>query len=221
MISEGRRGHYGIAMPRSSQPGLRADAAQNAQRIVAAAHKMFNRDLNVSLYAIADEAGVGIATLHRRFPTREALIRAVAEHVFIENMEPALQRGLSEPDPLKAVLIVLEAALESTAREQGALFVAPHSGTMTLDMFAWLSGPLGVLLERGRQAGVFRCDLDPERDAPRIVLMLINVVPTFAQGSDGWRRYLLLVMDALTSNAGSELPQSQPLEDPFGPLGSS
>jgi hypothetical protein len=51
--------------------------------------------------------------------------------------------------------------------------------------------------------------------------MLINVVPTFAQGSDGWRRYLTLVMDALTCDAGSELSPSQPLEDPFRPFGSS
>jgi AcrR family transcriptional regulator len=213
--------NYSEAMPRSSQPALRADAAQNAQRIVAAAHKMLSRDLNVFLEEIAAEAGVGIATLYRRFPTKEALIRAVLKQVFIDNLEPAVQQGLGEPDPLKAVLVVLEAVLETAAHKVGALSVTPHSGMMTPDMAAWLFSPLAALLERGRQAGVFRSDLDPERDAPRIVLMLINVVPTFAQGSDGWRRYLTLVMDALTCDVGSELSPSQPLEDPFRPFGSS
>jgi AcrR family transcriptional regulator len=220
MISEVRREHYSEAMLRSSQAALRADAAQNAQRIIAAAREMFSRDLNVSRDDIAAEAGVGIATLYRRFPSKEALIRAVLEQAFIDNLEPALRQALSEPDPLKAVLVVLEAVLKTTG-DLGALAVTPYAGTLTPDMAAWVFGPLSVLFERGRQAGIFRSDLDPERDTLRIVLMLINVVPTFAQGSDGWRRYLLLVMDALTSNAGSELSPSEPLEDPFRPLGSS
>jgi AcrR family transcriptional regulator len=201
-------------MPRSSQPGLRADAAQNVRRIVAAAHKMFNRDLSVGMEEIAAEAGVGIATLYRRFPTKEALIRAVLAQVFTDYVEPIMQRGLSEPDPLEGLLIVLEGVLKVSS-EHSMSYTVPYSWALPADMAAWLFDPLSELLERGRQAGVFRSDLDPERDAPRIVLMLLNVVPTFMPGSEGWRRYLGLVVDSLTLAAGSDLYPSEPLENPF------
>jgi AcrR family transcriptional regulator len=61
-------------------PGLRADAERNRQRIVEAARALFaERGLNVPLEEIAHRAQVGIATLYRRFPTREDLIAASFE----------------------------------------------------------------------------------------------------------------------------------------------
>jgi AcrR family transcriptional regulator len=206
---------YNAPASRHPQATLRADAAQNVRRIITAAHKIFNRDLNIGMEEIAAEAGVGIATLYRRFPTKESLMRAVLEQVYTDRMEPAIRKGLRQRDPLKGVLIILETALKTATSEQGVKFTIPYSWALPLDMAKWLFDPLSELLERGQKAGVFRSDLDPQRDAPRIVLMLVNVVPTFVPGSKGWQRYLHLVMDALTLQSGAELYPSEPLENPF------
>src|ERR1041385_3209822 len=55
----------------------RADAQRNRKRLVEVARQAFTSGGKVSLEAIAREAGVGIGTLYRHFPTREALVEAV------------------------------------------------------------------------------------------------------------------------------------------------
>ncbi|OLT09354.1 transcriptional regulator [Pseudonocardia sp. CNS-139] len=55
---------------------LRADAQRNRDRLLEAAVAAFSRDADVPLEAIAKAAGVGIGTLYRHFPTREALVEA-------------------------------------------------------------------------------------------------------------------------------------------------
>ena len=62
--------------PLSARPALRADARRNRERIIAAAQEVFaQRGLNVPVEDIARHAGVGVATLYRRFPTRARLTR--------------------------------------------------------------------------------------------------------------------------------------------------
>ncbi len=62
----------------SKPPRLRADAARNRERLIAEARRFFSAgNATVSLESVARAAGVGVATLYRNFPTREALIEAV------------------------------------------------------------------------------------------------------------------------------------------------
>ncbi|MFD0891150.1 helix-turn-helix domain-containing protein, partial [Streptosporangium algeriense] len=64
----------------AARPALRADAARNRERVTAAARRMFaERGLDVPFEDIARQAGVGVATLYRRFPTREDLVAAAYE----------------------------------------------------------------------------------------------------------------------------------------------
>jgi AcrR family transcriptional regulator len=61
-----------------TSPGLRADAEQNRERIMAAARSVFaDQGLDAPVREVAREAGVGVGTLYRRFPTREDLITEV------------------------------------------------------------------------------------------------------------------------------------------------
>ena len=90
-------------MTASSMPGLRSDAARNHQRIVTAAAAAFEEDgPAVSLDDIARRAGVGIATLYRRFGTREELIKAVAEHVFAAEIASASWRTERTPGKISS-----------------------------------------------------------------------------------------------------------------------
>jgi AcrR family transcriptional regulator len=66
-----------VSAPDPAQRTLRSDARLNEARLLEAASRRFAADgTNASLKAIAQDAGVGIGTLYRRFPTRELLVEA-------------------------------------------------------------------------------------------------------------------------------------------------
>jgi AcrR family transcriptional regulator len=81
------------------QQPLRTDAERNRSRILAAAQRVFGEQgLDAPLTDVARGAGVGIDTLYRRFPTREALIT----DAFAEKMAAyakAVDAALADPDP--------------------------------------------------------------------------------------------------------------------------
>jgi AcrR family transcriptional regulator len=176
---------------------LRADAARNFQRIVEAADRVFSRrGSNGSFEEIAAEARLGMATVYRRFPTREALVKAVLDQHFSEVMLPELERAQHEPDPRKALMQALEAGVQFASREQTMLATAANIGLMTMDLAYKFFEPVSELIRRGQESGAFRADLVPE-DTPRLILMIAGTLPSFDPGSEGWRRYLDIVVDGL------------------------
>ena len=86
---------------------------------------------------------------------------------------------------------------------------------MTLEIAQSFLGPVSQLIRRGQQEGLIRADLDPEKDTLRLLLMLLSVLPTFSQGSEGWNRYLRLVMDSLLQTPTVPLPPAEAVVDPF------
>jgi AcrR family transcriptional regulator len=78
---------------------LRSDALDNRDRILDAARAVFAAEgLNVPMREIARRAGVGPATLYRRFPTKEMLVtEAVTEQMYACHV--IVDEGLADPDP--------------------------------------------------------------------------------------------------------------------------
>jgi AcrR family transcriptional regulator len=180
-----------------SARNLRADAARNFQRIVDAADRVFSRrGSNGSFEEIAAEARLGMATVYRRFPTRQALVKAVLDQHFSEVMLPELARAQREPDPRKALVQALEAGVKFASREQAMLATAANIGLMTMDLAYKFFEPVSELIRRGQDTGAFRADLVPE-DTPRLILMIAGTLPSFDLGSEGWRRYLDILVDGL------------------------
>ena len=176
---------------------LRADAARNFQRIVDAADRVFSRrGSNGSFEEIAAEARLGMATVYRRFPTREALVKAVLDKHFTEVMVPELERAQREPDARTALMQALEAGVKFASREQIMLAAAANIGLMTMDLAYKFFEPVSELIRRGQETGAFRADLVPE-DTPRLILMIAGTLPSFDPGSEGWRRYLDILVDGL------------------------
>jgi AcrR family transcriptional regulator len=176
---------------------LRADAARNFQRIVDAADRVFSRrGSNGSFEEIAAEARLGMATVYRRFPTRQALVKAVLDQHFTEVMLPELERAQREPDPRTALVQALEAGVQFASREQTMLATAANIGLMTMDLAYKFFEPVSELIRRGQDTGAFRADLVPE-DTPRLILMIAGTLPSFDPGSEGWRRYLDILVDGL------------------------
>ena len=91
----------------SDEHALRADAQKNRERILAAAEELFlEKGAGVSLEEVAKRAGVGIGTLYRRFPTREALLAATSNERFMSLAESSRARDpdLTPSDGLRAYL---------------------------------------------------------------------------------------------------------------------
>jgi AcrR family transcriptional regulator len=92
---------------------LRADARRNRAQILAAAREVFvQQGADAPLDEVARRAGVGIATLYRRFPDRSALLRAVAMDVLERVGAEASLALRDEPDPLRALVRYMHRALD-------------------------------------------------------------------------------------------------------------
>lgn len=197
-------------MPTESPKPLRADAVRNIEKIVRAAREVYAElGPEAPLDEIARRAGVGIATLFRRFPDKAALLRAVLDQQFTQDVLPAIDRGLADEDPRRGLTVVLEAALTSAADEHHVLTAARNAGVLSAETSARFFDALDPLVTRGQRAGVIRGDLVPD-DLKRIMSMLVSVLWTMDPAEEGWRRYVTLVMDGLSPVAASPLLHPAP-----------
>ncbi|HVV23653.1 MAG TPA: helix-turn-helix domain-containing protein, partial [Pseudonocardiaceae bacterium] len=183
---------------------LRADAARNAERIIAAAWAAFTEaDTDVPLEEIARRAGVGVATLYRRFATKDDLIIAVVEWRYAEQVEPVLRQAIADPDPWHGMAATLDAAL-SVAQEELPMIKASRDPTRLIEgIMSRFFVELASVVRRGQENGQIRADLTPA-DLRPLVYMLIGTIRVTS--GDAWRRYVALVLDALRPGAATPLP---------------
>ncbi|MFI9005652.1 TetR/AcrR family transcriptional regulator [Actinosynnema sp. NPDC053489] len=154
---------------------LRADARENRDRIVAAAREAFAAEgLDVPMTAIARRAGVGVATLYRRFPTKEALVReAFAEQ--LAACTGAVHRAAEDPDPWRGFRRVVEQLCEMQARDRGfsaAVLTAFPDAVSVDEVRAEAEGVFAGVVERAKAAGALRPDFSTDDLA--LVLMANN-----------------------------------------------
>lgn len=185
---------------------LRADAARNVSRILDAAYSATSGAATApTMEQVAEAAGVGIATVYRRFPTRVDLLGAVLERRWKDTITSALERAVDEPDPRNGMRLALEGAVRFVADDRVMLNVLSELGLMTMDLARRFCEPVAEILDRGQREGVFRLDLVPE-DIPRFVSMLFGVLGSVDPDSDGWRRYLDLMLDLLSATTSPLAP---------------
>jgi AcrR family transcriptional regulator len=185
---------------------LRADAARNAERILRAAREVYGElGPDAPMETVARRAGVGERTLYRRFPTKGDLISAALDQSIAEDLTPVIEQALRAKDPIRGFTQLIEAAISLGAREHHLLTAAQRAGSLAPDISAALDDALYELARRGQQAGVVRADLVTE-DIPRFIAMLHSVLFTMDSASDGWRRYVALLLDAITVDKGRRLP---------------
>jgi AcrR family transcriptional regulator len=143
----------------STEPGLRADAQKNRELILTAAEALFlEKGAGVSLEEVAKRAGVGIGTLYRRFPTREALLAATSNERFLALAETSRAR---DPDltPGEAVRAYLEELAKDTSTYQSlaaSIGMVIQCGTPGCTA---ITAEGHRLLKRGQEAGAIRRDV--------------------------------------------------------------
>ena len=177
---------------------MRADAQRNRDTLVAVARAAFTAaDDAVPLEGIARDAGVGIGTLYRHFPTRESLVEAVyaAE---LEDVVASADAVLAEHPPDVALRVWMD---------RYAAFVATKRGMIDTLRAGWASGriatpttreritsAIATILAAGAQAGSLRADVDPDD----VTAMMLGVfLATAARDAEQAGRMLDLVADAL------------------------
>lgn len=183
-------------MPAAAPRPLRADAQRNRDRLIATALQAFSHDgADVALETIAKRAGVGIGTLYRHFPTREALVEAVYRNELDKlcDAAPELLGALPADQALRAWM---DRFIEYRATKQGladALRAVVTSGSApyahTLER---LHEAITALLAAGTSQGVLRSDVDP-------VDVLTGISGVFLATDDARRagRVLDLLLDGL------------------------
>jgi AcrR family transcriptional regulator len=190
---------------------LRADAARNVERILRAAREVYSElGPDAPAEAVARRAGVGERTLYRRFPAKADLVRAALDQSIAEDLTPVIEKARRAEDPLQGLTELIEAAISLGAREHHLLTAARRAGSLTSDISVSLNAALGELARAGQRAGSIRADLVTD-DLPRLVAMLFGVLSTMDADSDGWRRYVALVVDAISVNDRRPLPPAAAL----------
>jgi AcrR family transcriptional regulator len=185
---------------------LRADAARNVERILRAAREVYGElGPDAPVEAVARRAGVGERTLYRRFPAKADLVRAALDQSIDEDLTPVIAEARRSADPLRGLTQLIDAAISLGAREQNLMLAAQRAGALTADISDSLDEALNDLVRRGQQDGVIRADLVGE-DILRIIAMLYSVLSTMELHSDGWRRYVALMLDAISTNERQPLP---------------
>ena len=171
---------------------LRADARRNRDAVLDAARSVFAEDgLDAPLDAIARRAGVGRATIYRRFATREDLVRAIFDTT-IDTLQVIADRA----DPARAFVEALVAASEMLGADRGFVDavgrrpelreIAEYVEERFLDV---VSEPLS----RAQRAGIVRRDLEAQ-DALVLLDMLSGAART---GAGRERRALALLLDTV------------------------
>jgi AcrR family transcriptional regulator len=200
---------------RTDRP-LRADAERNRSRILAAAAQVFaERGLDVSLDDIAAAAGVGVGTVYRRFPHKDALIDALFEDRIAE-VEQIARDALAVEDPWVGFQTFMRSVCRLQAEDRGLkeAMLGRDRGRERLAQSRNRIAPLAAqLLSRAQASGAVRADLDG-LDVPLMNLAVGFVADkTRDVAPEYWERFLTILLDGLVARRDGTLPMpAEPLD---------
>ena len=189
---------------------MRADAERNRERVLDAAREVFaEQGLDASTNEIARRAGVGVATLFRRFPTRDDLVGAV----FADKMAAylaAAEEALAQPDAWDGFCGYIERVCRMQADDRGFADVL----TLTFPTAKGLEAErdraahaLTELIESAKATGRLRKDF-VHQDVPLILMANAGVVTATRDAApDAWSRLVGYLLQALAAEVTAPLPK--------------
>ena len=173
----------------------RADGLRNRELVLEAAKAVFSAGgPDASLEAVARRAGVGIGTLYRHFPTREALFEAVYRRE-VQHLVDLAEQLKTDAAPVEALRRWMRSNVEFVATKKGMVaalaLAAQSSSDLAALNFDRLTRAVGGLLDRAVQAGEIRADIGPEDVLRTLVGMC------YTQDKPGWQAGVLRLVDVL------------------------
>ena len=179
---------------------LRADAERNRAKILTAAAQVFaEQGLDATLDEVAAAAGVGVGTVYRRFPDKDALIAALFDNA-VDEIASLAHAAAKRPNSWEALVWFLEEALQRQCSNRGLRDVVVGS-TYAEDHMAHakqrITPSIELLVARAQRDGYLRTDV-VAADFP-IIEMMISFLGnlTASVAPELWRRYLTIILDGL------------------------
>jgi AcrR family transcriptional regulator len=168
---------------------LRADAQRNLERVLDAATEAFTASgPEASMDEIARRAGVGHATVFRRFPTKEALMLAVIERR-VGEIRALAEEALAAADPGEAFFDFVWKVAELHVRAPGLHACVVHCGNKP--GAAEVEELSRKIVARAQRAGALRTDIKAA-DVSALVGATLSAAP-----ERQWRAFLEVVLDGL------------------------
>ena len=179
--------------PKKAARKPRVDAVRNRERVLEAAKTVFSAGgPDASLEVVARTAGVGIGTLYRHFPTREALFEAVYRRE-VQQLAGLAERLKDEAEPVEALRQWMRSNVRFVATKKGmaaALALAAYKPSALYSYsFDELTRAVGGLLQRAIAAGEIRDDISPED------LLRALVGMCYMHDHPGWEKSVLRLLD--------------------------
>jgi AcrR family transcriptional regulator len=196
---------------------LRRDAERNRQRILRAAALEFSeRGLEVTLDDVARRAGVGVGTVYRRFPDKEALVHVLFQD-HIDALVAVAKEACEAPDPWAALVSFLTYAAAALAGDLGLrqlMMFATYGGDRVGYAREQMRPVVNEIVTRAQEAGCLRADF-AATDVPMITFMLASVSQYASPVQPRlWERYLTMIIDGLRPSREGTTPLPLPALDP-------
>ena len=198
-----------VAREEPAGASLRADARRNRERIVEAARVVFaEQGLGASLNEVARRAEVGLATLLRRFPSRDLLVAAALGSRMGE-FAALVERALDDPDPWHGFCGLVERVCAMQAGDRGFTEVLtqafPGAGEFE-ELREQAYRRIVELFDRAKDAGRLRRDFSPH-DFPMVLMANAGVVTATAGLAPATSpRLIAYLLQAFSADAGALPP---------------
>jgi AcrR family transcriptional regulator len=177
---------------------LRADARRNRERILKAARAVFaDQGVDAQIDDVAKRAKVGVGTVYRHFPTKEALRDAIVRERF-EEIAGYAREALENEDPWEGFCALMWRAAERNAVDRAFCEVVAFTDQSCIVEECGLAGYTETLMERAKAQGKLRLDAT-QTDIPIMMAGAGSVMRTYA-APEIWRRYLTIMLDGLRAS---------------------
>jgi AcrR family transcriptional regulator len=195
--------------PAQAARPLRADARRNRERVLTAARACYaEHGREAQIDEIARKAGVGVGTVYRHFPTKEALGQAIAADHF-ERLAAGAREGLEHENAWQGFCDFMSRAAEVQANDRALAEVISAQPEAMQEAAAHrddLHEAVAQLVVRAQKAGALRADVVPE-DVPMLLCGLGRATRVGSTGPTmSWERYLVIMLDGLLAPGATSLP---------------
>jgi AcrR family transcriptional regulator len=176
----------------------RKDAIRNERRVLEAALAVFGESgPGAGMEEVADRAGVGVGTIYRRFPSKDALLDALALQISGE-MEAAITAAIADEDPGRGLTDFLEFVGEfNVTKRRLSPVLIDRVGEQGVT--ATMTDLVAILTERAIASGLIAREITPE-DILSLVKALRGVIEA-TEGPEAWRRFLRIHLAGLRAIA--------------------